>query len=140
MGTIENVEKSINVGLTGFEHLRRIIANIISEEFGELYEAWCKPYPFNTVSDEEGNERLKGFYESGVLTDNDDEVIEFLFSSFQKGKLSAKGCKRLWHLIRNYNGNDDIFGSKGGPFYVCFNDFKEIVEMSAENNWVITWW
>lgn len=134
--TLGNREHSIDMGCGGFMALRQRIASLLSEEFGELYKVWVRPC--SPISDEEGNRMLKTLYEAGTLTDNDDVVIDFLFASDLGGKLSVKGCKRLWKLIKDYDDNI-VYGYIGRPDRAMFKDFKEIIKESAENNWIVKW-
>lgn len=134
--TIKNKENSIGIGNVGFMDLRRTIANLLSEEFGKLYKNWV--VPCSPISDEEGNKMLKSFYDAGILTDNDDLIVEFLFASDVKGRLIAQGCKRLYELIKDYN-DDIVYGCEISLHPAKFEDFKQIVRESAENNWIMEW-
>ena len=135
--TIKNREKSIDMGCGGFMNLRRNIAKLLSNEFGVLYENWCRPC--SPITDEEGNKILKKFYQDGILTDNDDVIIEFLFASDIDGKITAEGCKRLYELIKDYDDNI-LYGYVMRPDCAKFSDFKEIIRKSAENNWIVKWY
>lgn len=134
--TIRNKENSIDMGCGGFMNLRRNIANLLSKEFGDLYKEWCKS--FSPITDEEGNKILKTFYRDGILSDEDDVIIEFLFASDLEGKITAKGCKRLYELIKDYDDNI-LYGYAMHPNCAKFADFKEIIKESAKHNWVVQW-
>lgn len=134
--TIGNKEKSIDMGYGGFYNLRKTIAGLLSEEFRNLYEEWTSMN--GSINDEEGNRLLDNLYKRGILTDDDDIIIDFLFASDCGGKLSAKGCKRLWKLIKDYDDNI-VYGYIGRPDRAMFKDFKEIIKTSAENKWVVKW-
>ena len=134
--TLGNREHSIDMGCGGFMSLRQRIASLLSEEFGILYKNWVRPC--SPISDDEGNKNLKSFYDDGILTDDDDIIIDFLFASDLGGKLTAKGCKRLYKIIKNYDDNY-IYGYALHPHPAKFADFKEIIKESAENNWIVKW-
>lgn len=134
--TIRNKNNSIDMGYAGFFNLRKTIAGIYSEQFKRLYDAWCRP--FGGIPDDEGNERLAKLYEKGILSDEDDVVLDFLFAPDAGGKISAKGCKRLWQVIKDYD-DKILYGYQGRPDCAMFKDFKNIVEDCAKNRLVLTW-
>lgn len=134
--TIRNKCKSIDMGYGGFYNLRRNIAGIYSDEFKTLYENWIKPY--SEITDEEGNEKLNDLYNRGILTDDDDCVLDFLFASDCSGKITSKTCKKLFDLIKDYDDNI-LYGYVGRPDCAKFSDFKEIVYICAKNRLTLFW-
>ena len=135
--TIGNRNRTLDMGYGGFYNLRRNIAGIYSEEFKSLYEAWCSPV--GRLSNEEGNEQLAELYSRGILCDDDDIVLDFLFASDSDGKISVKGCRRLYEVIADYD--DDIcYGYIARPDCAKFIDFKKIVEDCAKNRLVLKWY
>lgn len=137
--TLGHRHKSIDMGCGGFLNLRKTIATLLAPSFGDLYEEWVCTIPSNGLTDEEGNARLAKLYENKTVTDDDDVVIEFLFASDIEGKLSAKGCKRLYSIIKDYDDNI-LYGYAGRPDCAKFKDFKEIVHDCANHRWVLHWY
>lgn len=135
--TIQNKQKSIDMGCGGFSNLRNTIAGLLSKEFQTLYIEWTKP--FSSITNEEGNKMLSKLYEDNILTDNDDILLDFLFASDCGGKLSIKGCKRLHNLIKDYDDNI-LYGYIGRKDCAKFKDFKEIVELCVKNKWIMSWY
>lgn len=142
--TILNKNKCIDMGCGGFSNLRNTIAGLLPEEFAELYKAWTNPMNWlhtdspNHLLNEEGNKRLSRLYAEGILTDEDDPVIDFLFAPDCGGKISAKGCKRLYQVIKDYD-DDIVYGYSGRSDCAKFADFKAIVEECAKKRLVLTW-
>lgn len=136
--TIRNKNTSIDMGYGGFYNLRKNIAGIYSPSFKELYEEWTGPLFINDLSDEEGNKRLAELYKQKILTDEDDIVLDFLFASDSEGKISVKGCKRLYAIIKDYD-DDILYGYCGRKDCAKFKDFKNIVAECAKNRWVLSW-
>lgn len=134
--TIENKTKSIDMGYGGFYNLRETIAGLLSEEFKNLYVEWTSMN--GSINNEEGNKLLGNMYKRGVLTDEDVIILDFLFASDCGGKISVKGCRRLWKLIKDYDDNV-LYGYAGRPDCAKFKDFKEIIETSAKNRWIAKW-
>lgn len=134
--TIENKNRSIDMGYGGFYNLRKNIAGIYSIEFKNLYEEWCRPY--SKITNEEGNKILASFYERNILTDDDDIVLDFLFASDCEGKISVKGCRRLYKIIKDYDDNI-CYGYIGRNDCAMFKDFKSLVEECAKNRIILKW-
>jgi hypothetical protein len=79
-------------------------------------------------------------YDRGELTDQDDLIIEFLFACDCGGKLSYKGCTRLYELIKDYGDDNEKYGYIGwGDDCATFADFKEIVKDCSVNHWIMKW-
>ena len=128
--TIKNEEMSIKMSYIGFAELRKAIAKLLNPDFAELYIALCK----NKTSNEILNKKLNLYFEKGILKEEDNPILDFLFMSDCEGKLPAKSCKVL------YNYDDNIkYGYCGRPDCAMFSDFKEIVRLCAKNRWVLKW-
>ena len=135
--SIGNKNREIDMGYGGFYNLRKNIAGIYSSEFKRLYEEWVSPC--SKMTDEEGNKQLITLYENDILTDEDDVVLDFLFASDAGGKVSAKGCKRLYKIIKDYD-DDILYGYIGRKDCAMFKDFKDIVKECAERRIILSWY
>ena len=68
-----------------------------------------------------------------------DVVLDFLFASDAGGKVSAKGCKRLYKIIKDYD-DDILYGYIGRKDCAMFKDFKDIVKECAERRIILSWY
>lgn len=134
--TISNKEKSIDMGCGGFYNLRKNIAYLLCEDFGRLYESWISP--LSQMDDEMGNIQLMNLFNVGLLKEEDEVILDFLFASDCAGKISSKDCCKLYALIKDYDDNI-LYGYVGRPDCARFKDFKEIVKQSAKNRWIVSW-
>ena len=132
--TIKNEEMSIKMSYIGFAELCTTIAKLLSPDFAELYIALCK----NKISNEILNKKLNLYFEKGILKNEDNDIIEFLFMPDYEGHLSFKKCERLYEVIKDYDDNV-LYGYCGRPDCAMFSDFKEIVRLCAKNRWVLKW-
>lgn len=132
--TISNKNHSIDLSYSGFARLRDTIADLLNPEFGDLYKKWTSL----EMSDEIGNKLLNNLYKDKKLTDEDDPIIKFLFAPDYHGKIPAKDCKILYNLIKDYDNNIK-YGYIGRPDCAVFKDFKNIIETSSKNKWIVTW-
>ena len=132
--TICNKYGSIDIGYGGFFNLRKNIAGIYSKEFADLYENWCR----GKIKNDEGNKKLQEFFDNGILKDDDELVLDFLFASDCKGKLDGKTCRKLYHHIKDYD-DDILYGYVGRPDCAKFKDFKDLVESSYRYRSILRW-
>lgn len=132
--TLYNKKYSINLSYKGFARLMQTIADLLNSEFGELYKKWSLSEIDNITT----NELLRNLYKNEKLTDEDDFILEFLFASECTGTISAKACKVLYKLIKDYD-DKIVYGYAGQPDCASFKNFKTIIETSAENKWIVRW-
>lgn len=135
--TIKNEEMSIKMSYIGFAELCTTIAKLLSPDFAELYIALCK----NKISNEILNKKLNLYFEKGILKNEDNDIIEFLFMPDYEGHLSFKKCERLYEVIKDYNDNV-LYGYKSGMFgyETIFADFKELVKICIEKEYNLEWY
>ena len=137
--TIYNKERAIDMGYIGFYTLRNTIAKLFGTDFENLYNNWTSSsWNPNKIDDKTGNILLNGFYEKGIIKEEDNPILDFLFMSDCEGKLPAKSCKVLYNFIKDYDDNIK-YGYSGRPDCAMFSDFKEIVRLCAKNRWILKW-
>lgn len=137
--SIGNCKHSIDMTYGGFYRLRNKIAELLNEDFGKLYHEWTDISPYNTMTDEQGNERLAQLYADHKIKDEDDVILDFLFQSDCAGKVSYQVCKKLYKVVEDYD-DDFCYGYPGRPDYATFKEFKEILVECYKNRWILKWY
>jgi hypothetical protein len=66
-------------------------------------------------------------------------ILDFLYASDCEGKLSAKHCRRIYNVIKDYD-DDVLYGYCGRPDCAKFKDFKAIVKDCVDHNIQMRWW
>ena len=139
--TISSVNKSIDLGYSGFRRLRVRVAELVNEEIAEHYR---KLEDSMFIFQE--NKRKEFFKKYDSKTKQLDEkynyeynaILYFLYSSDCEATINVDVCKELYKIIKDYD--DDIqYGYIGRKDCATFNDFKEIVKDCIENNKPLEW-
>ena len=142
--TISNHKHSIDMGCGGFLRLRTTISKLVTcKEFVDIYD--------ELMSGSYREWEIRGFNSSEEYFDDydkraieicernkiDEEIVTFLYASDCGGySFSAKTCRHLWKLIKDYD-DDVVYGYVGRPDRAMFKDFKKIVETSAKERRVM---
>lgn len=134
--SIGNCRQSIDMPYSGFYKLRNKVADLLNEDFSKLYHEYVSLSP--TISDKEANDRLEKLYVENKLTENDNDILDFLFQPEYKGKLNYKGCRKLFNLIKDYDDNI-LYGYAGRSDCAMFKDFKKIVYECYSNRIILKW-
>lgn len=98
---LQNKEYCMDMGYGTFFQLRKKIAHLYDENFGEIYELWVNGKCDNSTI----NRKIEELFQNKTFTDQDNYTLEFLFQSDCDGKISYKDCKRLLEVIGDYNDN-----------------------------------
>lgn len=140
--TISNHKRSIDMGSGGYLRLRAKISELLNcQEFSDIYAELLNPYKektsrgFETMQDyyEDHDNRAIAVCEAYKL---DEEVINWLYSSDCGCSVSAKTCRHLWKIIKDYDDNV-VYGYAARPDRAMFKDFKRIVQECAEERRVM---
>lgn len=141
--TIKSPKSSIDVSYSGFYRLRSAIASMVSEEFGEAYDAL-----FDHPSEEEEkaiSERLNRMideYENAHGAKYD-RVFEFLFAPDIGGALSYGGCRTLQALILTSHRGEWfhalLIGYAGWEHPATGADFMRLLDECARERKALKW-
>ena len=139
--TISSVNKSIDLGYSGFRRLRVRVAELVNEEIAEHYR---KLEDSMFIFQE--NKRKEFFKKYDSKTKQLDEkynyeynaILYFLYSSDCEATINVDVCKELYKIIKDYE-DDILYGYTGRKDCATFNDFKEIVKDCIENNKPLEW-
>lgn len=134
--TATHPKYSFDVGYSGFMNLRKNIASVLDEEFGQVYEQFCRLYSDDRP---EVIKKLENIINTKELDNAHKEVLDFLFMSDCDGKISHKVCKQIYDLIKDVDFGDKTFRYT----YYAHNDYEEFKEFlldcySHRKN--MTWW
>lgn len=117
---LKNKEYSMDMGYGSFYNLRKKIAHLYNEEFGNIYEQWVNGECDNSTI----NLKMEELFQNNTFIDQDSYTLNFLFQSDCEGKISYKDCKRLLEIIGDYTDNIQY-----GYVYAnnSFSYFKEML-------------
>ena len=140
--TISNHKRSINMGSGGYLRLRVTVSKLLNcQEFADIYSEFlnpwqeCKNRGFETMQEyyEDHDKRAMEVCERYLP---DEEVVNWLYSSDCGCSVSAKTCRHLWKIVKDYD-DDVVYGYPGQKNPAMFKDFKEIVRECAEDRRVM---
>ena len=141
--TISGPSKSIDMGSGGFARLRITISKLLNcKEFAELYEDLSTggqyryaEKGFDSMSEyfDDHDEKALEICERNKL---DEEIVNWLYSPDCGVSVSAKTCRHIWKIIKNYD-DDVIYGYLGQKNPAMFKDFKVIIQECAEKRRVM---
>lgn len=121
--TATNSKYSFNMGGGGFFNLRKNIAYAYDKELGEHYKelihCWSKEKL--TAWENEANRILS----DSRFEESDEDVLDFLFASDEKGCASYKTCKKIYNLIKDVDFGNKIF------VYTAHSDGKDYEHFKA---------
>lgn len=138
--TMKSKNYSIDMGYFGFSGLRRKVANLAGEEIGlhynHLYDGVFlfgeKKEKFFTEYNKKINELEKKFNIA-------DGILDFLYASDCKAKISSKKCKQVYKIIKDYD-DDVLYGYSGRKDCAKFKDFKKIVKDCIDSKCCMEWY
>lgn len=107
-------------GCGGFMSLRTNIALAFDKEFGECY-AQLTPWNGAQVIT-----KINGILSQDRFSDEDKDIIDFLFASDCDGEISYKTCKKIYDLIKDIDFGNKIFtygAHSDGKDYEYFKEF-----------------
>lgn len=118
--------KSLDMGYMGFHRLRCLISEHLNKEFSDLYK---------TIIEHRSDEEWKKW--DALMNDiiahyklgenkSDCLLLDFLFSSDCKGKISYGTCHKIYELIKGENDENKI-GYVGRPDCATVGDFKKLL-------------
>lgn len=137
-----NCKSTIDLGYYGFFRLRNKVAELLDKEFGNLYKDIPDIQRQAYISD--NSEKVWDAYNNKLneIIDRkhlNDDVLDFLFQPDCNGKLSYKGCRSLYSIIKDYDDNV-VYGYPGQKNPAKFADFKAIVEDCYKHRRQLTWY
>lgn len=115
---------SFDGGMGGFMQLRNNIALAFDKEFGEHYRNLPTFYFHHEL--EEFNKKADEILSADRFSENDADIIEFLYASDCEGSISHKTCKKIYNLIKDIDFNGKIFtyaARSDGKDYEHFKKF-----------------
>lgn len=102
-----NSTHSFNMGDGGFFNLRKNIAYAYDAEFGKHYEkltgCWAKE-EYKAWENE-----LNKILSDSRFKDEDEDILDFLFASCERGTVSYKTCKKIYNIIKDVDFDNKIF-------------------------------
>ena len=112
-----NSKYSFDMGYSGFFNLRMNLAKAFDKEFGELYSAlrYCHTKEEYEIFDKICNDMLS----DDRFTDNDNDILDFLFDSDTGGKINYRTCGKLYNIIKDIDFGNKIF------VYGAYSDGKD---------------
>ena len=114
MGVCLTSRKSKHVfdmGYGGFQSLRTNIAKAWDSELGEAYADTLMA----VMHPKEYNQRINEIITNDRFKDEDEDLLDFLFSSDCGGKCSYKTCRKIYQLIKDIDFTpifEDILASE----------------------------
>ena len=96
---------SFDMGGGGFFDLRLNICKIFDKELGEVYSEI--PLAFGIHN--EINKRINEILSDDRFSDDDEDIVDFLFASDCEGKISHKTCKKIYDLIKDIDFGNSYF-------------------------------
>jgi hypothetical protein len=139
--TIGNKNRSIDLGMGGYNNLRNRIAKLLDEDLYNVYSELTQFYKYRELGfkseqdffDAHDAAALKICEEKKL----DSYVVNFLYlPDYSEESVSHQTCRHLWRVIKDYDDNI-LYGYIGRPDCAMFKDFKRIVEECAKNRWVM---
>ena len=113
--TANGSTRSFDCGYGGFFNLRKNIALAFDKELGEHYA-----HMYRGLLDEgEYNKETDRILSDSRFTEENIDIIEFLYASDCEGEMSHKTCKKIYDLIKEIDFEGRIFT------YAAYSDGKD---------------
>lgn len=137
--TLESKNFSINMGYAGFFNLRAKVAELTGKAIGQHYNT-LRNVMFEP---EEEKERLLDIHyrKTDDLANSlkiPQGVIDFIYASYDGGKLIPSRCKQIYKVIENYDDNV-CYGYCCTEDCAMFKDFKQIIKDCIDNTYSMEW-
>ena len=122
--TANNSGYDFDMGYGGFFSLRKNIALAFDEEFGEHYAnlIYC-----HSVKDfEKHDEIAEWILKKNKLTDEDQDIVDFLYAPDSGGKMNYRTCGKIYDLIKDvdFDGKTFVYGAlSDGKDYEYLKEF-----------------
>ena len=137
--TLKSKNFSVDMGYGGFNNLRKKIAELSGEEFGEHYKELDKAMFLPDERREEFynryNKKTDELIKEKLITA---EIANFCYQSDCEGSIDKRQAKEIYEKIKNYEDNI-CYGYAGLPDCAMFSDIKNIFKDCAENGKKIKW-
>ena len=112
----KNSTYNFDMGCGSFFNLRKNIATILNNDFGEHYSKliYCHSKQDFEEHDRIANELIEKHH-------LDEDILNFLYMSDCEGKVSYRTCKKIYDLIKDVDFNNKVLR------YVAYshNDYEE---------------
>ncbi len=139
--TVESKNHIIDLGVGGFNNLRKKIAELTAPDIAEHYE---------NLSDGmflSGQERKEWFekYDEKIEELNQkyngekSDILDFLYASDCSATMDVQHCKSIYEVIKDYDDNI-CYGYIGRPDCAMFKDFKEVVKDCIDTCTTMEWY
>lgn len=121
------------MGYGGFFNLRKNIAMILDNDFGENYAnlIFCHTEAEYAENDKVANEIIAN-------KKLDTDIIQFLYLSDTNGEIGYKVCKKIYDLIKDVD-----FGKKGFRYAAYqqndYEDFKDFLKECYQHHRKMRW-
>lgn len=117
-----SIDRTFQCSYTGFANLRNQIAKAYDEDFYKIYSdtKMCLSYT------SEWEKAINNIIAKKQFPDEDEDILDFFFSSDCGGSISHKTCKKIYDLIKDINFAGYIFtysAYSDGKDYEHFKDF-----------------
>lgn len=96
---------SFDMGYIGFNNLRTNICIAFDNELGEVYADTL----LALTHPEEYTKRINEILSDERFKNEDQDIVDFLFSSDCDGKCGYKTCKKIYDLIKDIDFGNKIF-------------------------------
>lgn len=131
-------EKSYDLGYTGFMLLRKKIANLCNEEFGQHYDTitnapWSEP-DRDMFFQEFDKRTMQLIAEKKISC----KIVDFCLQSDTDGCIHYGACKLIYKHVKDYDDNVR-YGYSGQPDCFMFSDFKSLLKECIENKCDLVW-
>ena len=133
--TANNSKHSFHMGYRGFFELRKNIALAYNKEFGRQYAKIAQCY---TEEDyKEYNNKTNRLIRKLEL--EDDDILDFLYSSDCGGKASHETCDKIYKLLTNTDLSGKRFQYAAWSSESDYDEFKEFLHECYSHRRNMVW-
>lgn len=123
--TAKNSSYDFYMSYGGFYRLRKNIASVMDEEFGENYAKllYCHTNEDFAENDKRANEIIEKKH-----LDKYADILDFLYMEDASGKIPHTTCKQIYDLIKDYDFQNSYFRYAAD----AHNDYEEFKNFLKE--------
>ena len=135
--TANNSGYNFDMGYGGFFSLRKNIALAFDKDFGEHYAnlIYCQ----NIKDFEKHDEIAEWILNKNKLTDEDQDIVDFLYAPDSGGKITYRTCGKIYGLSKDveFDGKTFVYGalSDGKDYHYLKEFLKECYSRRRNAYW-----
>lgn len=135
--TIKSPNMAIKMGYGAFLMLRETAAALAGDDIAEFYGKMRISAGYTSVSDWEiYNRHVKKFFKQNGLPRG---LYDFLYLPDCDRRLSVSSCRQLYEIIKNSDGEKDIYGRIEPAGNAKMKDFICLLEDCIKNRKPMKW-